>query len=208
MKDVGLLLLRLTVGGLLAGHGAQKLFGAFGGQGIGGMAGWLESTGLKPGHLWAASAGLSEFGGGILLALGLLNPLGSIAVLGAMGMAIVKAHPLAKGIWATNGGGELPLTNMAAAATVAVAGPGLFSFDRLLGLKVPAWFSTLTLLGMLATIAYGANASPEPKAAEPATTQAATPRTTETTTPPPAPGRPEPAPSTLATRTVGQATVA
>src|SRR5687767_13895981 len=63
MADLGLLGLRLTAGGLLAGHGAQKLFGKFGGYGLEGTAGWLESIGLRPGKPWATLAGASEFGG-------------------------------------------------------------------------------------------------------------------------------------------------
>src|SRR5688572_23388419 len=81
--DLGLLALRLTAGGLLAGHGAQKLFGAFGGHGLEGTAGWLESIGLRPGKPWATLAGLSEFGGGALTALGLGGPLGPVALQGA-----------------------------------------------------------------------------------------------------------------------------
>src|ERR687889_474144 len=73
MTSIALLILRVTVGGLLAGHGAQKLFGSFGGHGVEGTAGWLESMNLKPGRQWALMAGLSEFGGGVLTALGALN---------------------------------------------------------------------------------------------------------------------------------------
>lgn len=58
--DIGLLALRLTTGGLLAGHGAQKLFGWFGGHGVAGTAGWLESLGLRPGKPWALAAGCSR----------------------------------------------------------------------------------------------------------------------------------------------------
>ena len=69
-KDLGLLALRLTAGGLMAGHGAQKLFGAFGGPGFQGTSGWMESMGLKPGNFWGALAGGGEFGSGVLIALG------------------------------------------------------------------------------------------------------------------------------------------
>jgi putative oxidoreductase len=70
MVHEALLILRVVVGSLLVGHGAQKLFGAFGGHGLAGTAAWLESIGLRPGRPWALVAGLSEFGGGLLLALG------------------------------------------------------------------------------------------------------------------------------------------
>jgi len=78
MSDLGLLLLRVVSGGLLAGHGAQKLFGWFGGHGPGGTARFLESIGVKPGHRWAFAAGASEFGSGLLTALGFLWPIGPI----------------------------------------------------------------------------------------------------------------------------------
>src|SRR4051812_2093695 len=96
--DVGLLGLRITLGGLLAGHGAQKLFGLFGGFGLAGVAGWLESLGMKPGRFWALLAGGSEFGSGLLIAAGFLNPLGPIGLFGPMVIAWNKAHA-GKPIW-------------------------------------------------------------------------------------------------------------
>src|SRR5579872_5084108 len=113
-NDIGLLILRLAVGGLLAGHGSQKLFGWFSGPGLKGTSGWLESMGLKPGTPWATAASTSEFGGGMLTALGFLHPLGPIGTMGAMIMATAKAH-WGKPIWVTRGGAELPVTNMATA---------------------------------------------------------------------------------------------
>ena len=88
INDIGLLILRLTVGGLLAGHGSQKLFGWFSGPGLKGTAGWLESLGLTPGTPWATVASTSEFGGGMLTTLGFLHPLGPLGTLGAT----AKAH--------------------------------------------------------------------------------------------------------------------
>src|SRR5437588_8631205 len=126
MRDIGLLILRLTMGGLLAGHGSQKLFGWFGGPGLKGTAGWLESLGLKPGTLWATSASASEFGGGVLTTLGLLHPLGPFGTIGAMIMATAKAH-WGKPIWASQGGAELPLINIATALSLTLTGPGRFS---------------------------------------------------------------------------------
>lgn len=153
-KDVGLLALRLTTGGLLAGHGAQKLFGAFGGHGLQGTSGFMKSLGLEPAERWAALAGLSEFGGGALMALGLLNPLGPIAVASAMTMASATAHR-GKPIWGTAGGAELPVTNIAVAATVALAGPGEYSLDHLLGLRLPAPLVGLALAGAIGGVAVG-----------------------------------------------------
>jgi putative oxidoreductase len=148
MTSLALLLLRATVGGLLAGHGAQKLFGSFGGHGVEGTAGWLESLQLRPGRQWAILAGLSEFGGGLLTAIGALNPVGPILAMGAMLMATLKVH-LGKPIWTTAGGAELPVINMAALFTLFLAGPGRFSFDRMLGIRVPRWFAIASLLGTI-----------------------------------------------------------
>ncbi len=151
--DLGLLVLRLAVGGLLAGHGAQKLFGAFGGNGLQGTAGWLESMGLKPGDRWALLAGLSEFGGGVLTALGFLHPLGPIATTGAMSLAAFHVHA-GKPIWNTAGGAELPVTNMSAAVALALAGPGRLSLDELLGVHLPREVGVLAALGVAAGFGY------------------------------------------------------
>jgi len=136
MRDIELLILRLTMGGLLAGHGSQKLFGWFSGPGLKGTAGWLESLGLKPGTPWATVAAASEFGGGTLTALGLLHPLGPIGTMGGMVMATAKAH-WGKPIWVTQGGAELPILNLAIALTLTLTGPGRFSLDQVLGIRVP-----------------------------------------------------------------------
>src|SRR3954470_14173684 len=90
--DAGLLELRGTFGSLMAGHGAQKLFGWFGGHGLNGTSMWLESLGYKPGKPWAIAAGVSEFGGGVLTSLGLLHPIGPLLTLGSMGTATFKVH--------------------------------------------------------------------------------------------------------------------
>src|SRR5919201_2805011 len=123
MKDVGILAVRAVGGALLAGHGAQKLFGVFGGPGLRGTAGVMEMLGLRPGPLWGTAAALSEFGGGTLLALGLLSPLGSIGAISAMTMATVKAH-WGKPIWVTKGGAELAVTYGTIALAVGLTGPG------------------------------------------------------------------------------------
>ncbi len=86
------MILRLALGGLMAGHGAQKLFGSFNGPGPEGTAGFMEMLGLKPGRQWAYLAGASEFGGGVLTLLGFLNPVGPLGVIGSMAMAAKAAH--------------------------------------------------------------------------------------------------------------------
>ncbi|HET9496583.1 MAG TPA: DoxX family protein [Chloroflexia bacterium] len=151
MKDVGLLVLRVVVGGLMTGHGAQKLFGWWGGNGLEGTAGWLESMGMKPGKPWAIVAGASEFGGGVLTLLGFLNPLGPLGTIGSMSMATAKVH-WGKPIWVTSGGAELPVTNIAAALALAMAGPGKISVDSALGLRLPR---RLILVPGLAAAAAG-----------------------------------------------------
>jgi putative oxidoreductase len=163
--DLGLLALRLTTGSLLAGHGTQKLFGWFGGHGLQGTAGWLESQGLRPGKPWALAAGASEFTGGVLTALGLLNPVGPAAAVGAMSMATAKAH-WGKPIWVSSGGAELPLTNAAIALALAVVGPGKYSIDRALGIKLPRWLIIPGVASALALGAFGVRTNPQPETAE------------------------------------------
>lgn len=164
-KDLGLLALRLTAGGLMAGHGAQKLFGSFGGPGFQGTSGWMESMGLKPGNVWAAMAGGGEFGSGLLLALGFLNPIGSISVFGPMVMAWNKAHA-GKPIWAASGGAELPVVYMAVAAAVGLIGPGKYSLDDVLGIEIPAPVIALTVAGVTAGIIAGVMVQPAPQPEE------------------------------------------
>ncbi|MGW1376270.1 DoxX family protein [Streptomyces sp. NPDC002446] len=126
--DLGLLLLRLTVGLIMAGHGAQKLFGLFGGPGLTATGRQFEAIGYKPGEFHAGLAGASELLGGLGLALGLLTPLASAALIGVMINAMVLAAP--KGLWAQTGGMEYPLTIAVVALAVAAIGPGRFALDR------------------------------------------------------------------------------
>ena len=133
--ELGLLLIRLVVGGTLAAHGAQKLFGWFGGYGIAGTGGWLESMGFRPGKLQAAVSGLSEFGGGLLLAAGLLTPLGAAAIAGVMLVAIVSVH-LDKGFFNGGGGYEFNAVLAFTAIALAFTGPGEVSLDHALGLNL------------------------------------------------------------------------
>jgi putative oxidoreductase len=160
--DVGLLALRLGAGGLLAGHGAQKLFGSFGGHGLEGTAGWLESIGMRPGKVWAGMAGMSEFAGGALMALGLGGPLGPITLQGAMATAARKVH-WGKPIWATEGGAEVPMLYGLIGVATALAGPGRYSLDRVIGLRVPKTITALAVAGVAAGIALTER---QPEAAE------------------------------------------
>ncbi len=142
MKNLALLFVRLVVGTLLAGHGAQKLFGWFEGPGLKGTHSVMEMLGMRPGRVWGTVAALGEIVGGILTGLGFLNPLGPMNVAAAMTVAIRRAH-WNKPIWATKGGAELPLTNLAAVSVIAAVGPGRYSLDGLFGIKLPRWVVAL-----------------------------------------------------------------
>ena len=151
MTSVLLLALRAVVGGLLAGHGAQKLFGWFGGNGLEGTAGWFESLRLEPSRRWAVLGGGSEFAGGLLTVLGLLNPLGPIAATAAMLTAWLKVH-LGKPIWNTAGGAELPLLNLTVLSVIALRGPGRLSLDQLFRIRISRGFGLLALIAALAGV--------------------------------------------------------
>jgi putative oxidoreductase len=153
MSNLTALLLRLVLGALLAGHGAQKLFGWFNGPGPEGTAGFMEMLGLKPGRPWAYLAGLSEFGGGTLTALGLLHPVGPIGIIGSMAMATATAHR-GKPIWVTEGGAELPVTNIGVSTALILGGPGKYSLDRALGIRLPAWIAPLGLALIILIVLY------------------------------------------------------
>ena len=173
MFDLALLLLRITTGALLAGHGAQKLFGWFGGPGHQGTATWLATQGLEPGGLWARSAEAAEVGGGTLMALGLFNPLGSIGVLSSMSMATAKMH-WGKPIWVTSGGAELPVTNIAIATALALTGPGKYSLDHALKTSLPRWTFLPGLALAAGGVALGILVSNRPQPATQPTTNTLT----------------------------------
>ncbi len=146
--SLGLLVVRIVVGLLLAGHGAQKLFGWFGGHGFAGTTGFLQSRGFKPAGFWTLLGGLGEFGGGVLLALGFLSPLGAIAIFASMLMAVLKFH-WTKGLWVTNGGFEYPLVLLLLSLVLGLVGPGSYSLDALFGIALP---TALFWLGIAASI--------------------------------------------------------
>lgn len=133
MMALGLLVIRVVVGLLFVGHGAQKLFGWFGGHGPKGTGGWLESIGVKPGVAMAVVAGLLEFLGGLLFALGLLTPIGALFIILAMIGAIKTVHAK-NGLWVTNNGYEYNLVLIAVAAGVALTGAGAYSLDAVLNI--------------------------------------------------------------------------
>jgi putative oxidoreductase len=133
--EIGLLIVRVIVGALLVGHGSQKLFGWFGGYGLKGTGGYMESVGLRPGPLFALTAGAAELTGGLLFATGLLTPLAAAMVASTMLVAARTDHA-GKGLWIFNGGAEYVLTNAAVVIGFAFAGAGDWSLDHAIGLDV------------------------------------------------------------------------
>jgi putative oxidoreductase len=148
--DIGLLLLRLTVGLIFAAHGTQKLFGWFGGPGLDATGQFFAMIGFPPGQRHALMAGLAETGGGLLLALGLFTQLAAALLFSVMFVAAVTVH-IQKGFFAQNGGYEYTLALGVAALAVAFTGPGSLSLDALLGryLSGTFWGVVALLVGVL-----------------------------------------------------------
>ncbi len=148
----GLLILRVVVGALLVGHGTQKLFGWFGGHGPRTTGAFFEVLGYRPGVLFAVIAGLTEAGGGVMLAVGLLTPLAGAAVVGVMLNAASSLR--GRGPWVINGGWEYTVVLATVGASIALTGPGSISVDHALGL---AWSTESGVggvaLGVIAAIA-------------------------------------------------------
>lgn len=128
---LGRLVLRLAVGGLITGHGLQKLRGSFGGPGLEGTEEMMRSIDLHPPRQHALAAALSETIGGALTAAGFLSPLGPAMITGSQAVALKKVHAK-NGLWIANGGFEYNLTLMAAAFALAADGPGPISLDGIL----------------------------------------------------------------------------
>jgi putative oxidoreductase len=149
---LGRLIARVAIGGLFAGHGTQKLFGWFGGSGVGGTAETMHNLELRPAKHHALAAGAAETLGGTLLALGALTPLAGSMITATMLTAIRKVH-FSNGPWNTQGGYEYNVALIAAALTIVDCGPGAPSVDRSLGIEKRGNLWTL------ATLAAGAAGS-------------------------------------------------
>jgi putative oxidoreductase len=158
---LGLLVLRIVVGAVFVGHGAQKLFGSFGGHGLDGTGAFFESLGLRPGRMMARAAGLAELAGGALFALGLLTPLAATLLIAVMVTASATVHGR-NGVWVTNGGFEYNLVLAAVPFAVASIGAGKWSLDHVLGLNVGGakWGLTALVLGVIGGLA---SATPRPR---------------------------------------------
>ena len=131
--DTGLLIARVVFGLLMAAHGTQKLFGWFGGYGLAGTAGFFEQLGFRPGKLFAGAAAGTETVAGLLVAFGLLGPLGPALIVSVMIVAAATVH-WQHGLFAANNGIEVPLLYGVAALTLALTGYGAFSLDAALAL--------------------------------------------------------------------------
>lgn len=125
-------LARTTIGLIFVGHGTQKLFGWFGGEGLEGTGAFFEQLGLRPGRRYALAAGATEAGGGLLFALGAATPLAAAAISGSMITAIRTVH-WEKGVWASHGGYEYNLVLLAAVFGLTENGPGEWSLDGAVG---------------------------------------------------------------------------
>ena len=165
--DLGLLILRVVIGGVVMQHGLLKLGWVGQGGSITGVGQWFNGMGMRPGIFWAIVATLAEAGGGLLTVLGLGGPIGPGILAGDLVIVTVVAH-WSQGFWAGGGkvGWEFPLPLAAAALAIALIGNGAWSLDALLGLSslqgllVP-WLA-LVVIGDIAVLVSRAMFAPKP----------------------------------------------
>jgi putative oxidoreductase len=166
--DLGLLVLRVVIGGVVMQHGLLKLGIVGKGGSVAGVAGWFNSLGLRPGIFWTYTSIVAEAGGGILTVLGLGGPIGPGLLFGDLIVVTLVAH-WPQGFWAGGGkvGWEFPVPLAAGALAIVLAGNGSWSVDRLLGLGYPDWLLPAWLVIMVAgaLIALGVRSLQAPKAA-------------------------------------------
>ncbi len=172
MAAIGLLVLRLVIGLVVAAHGAQKLFGWWGGPGMTGWTGAMTRMRIRPAAAWAWMSALAELGGGLLFALGFLSPLGSMAIAGSMLVAIALVH-LPKGFWVSKGGYEFNLSLIAVVIAIALTGPGALSLDALFGIRPPEPVTVIVAAVLVIAGVAAALLGRSPRPAEAPTAQAA-----------------------------------
>lgn len=153
--DIGLFLVRLVFGLVMAGHGAQKLFGWFGGYGLSGTSAYFESVGFRPGAVMALAAGLGESVSGLLVALGLFGPVGPGVMLAVM--IVASSLHWSHGLFATANGIELPLLYGAGAVALALTGYGAYALDAFLGIAAVWTPDRVWVVLALAALAGAAN---------------------------------------------------
>ena len=154
MVATGLLIIRVVIGLIMAGHGAQKVFGWWGGPGVKGWTAAMNRMRIRPPVAWAWMSALAELVGGLLLVLGLLTPLACAAVAASMLVAMALIH-WPKGFWNSKGGFEFNLSILAAAVGLAFTGAGSVSLDAAFGIRYPEPL-TLILLAILVVLGAGA----------------------------------------------------
>jgi putative oxidoreductase len=154
--DLALAVLRVVTGLLIAGHGAQKALGAFGGTGMVKWTGAVRSMGFHPAGLWANAAAWGELLGGLALAVGFLTPIAAAVLAVDMLVAIWKVH-WSKGLWVTQGGYEYAFVTFSVIVLVGLVGDTAYSMDALLGLSTsaPVVFIAAFIVGVIAAIASG-----------------------------------------------------
>ncbi len=153
LLDLGFLIARILIGLLMAAHGAQKLFGWFGGHGLRATGEFFGQLGFQPARLFALAAALGELMSGLLIALGLFGPVGPALMLAVMVVAALSVH-WRQGLFATTNGIELPLLYSIAAVRFALTGPGRYSLDATLGLQW-AWTPRVIWIALAAGILGG-----------------------------------------------------
>lgn len=134
LQRLAILILRLFLGVTFVMHGAQKVFGAFGGPGIAGVTGMLAKMGVEPSQILAWVLSITEFGGGLCVLLGFLTRFWAAGLVIDMSVAVFKVH-LANGFFASRNGFELPLALGVMALVVLLTGPGPVSIDRAAGIE-------------------------------------------------------------------------
>ena len=146
MLSIGLLIARIVIGLIMAAHGAQKLFGWFGGYGLSKTGEFFVGLGFRPGKTFAAAASLTEVSSGLLVAFGFLGPIGPALMISVMIVAMMTVHR-GHGLFATTGGHEVPLLYATVALGLALTGYGQYSLDALLGIGRWTTAATWIVLG-------------------------------------------------------------